>query len=172
MHEKTILLVTLPVMLYFGTEPLISLWFLQIASFSMLPLLVLDQLVWSFVSLTVIYLALIRLVSMHSKQILSPKWDVLSLKLISESSELVVCLFYLSTFVGCGLLLLGQQFIKPPDKLPFLFPLLISAYSCVHFVAFFIYFNYRQLVGAVIELDPTNKQRLKITKTSSNKKKV
>lgn len=160
-------------MLNFSSEPVISLWFLQIASFSMLPLLVLDQLVWTYVSLAVIHLALIRLVvasTMHSKQILSPKWDVLSLKHIVDS-ELIICLYYLSTIVGCTLLLLGQQFIKPPQKLPFLFPLLISAYSCIHFVAFFIYFNYRQLAGAAVKLKSTNKQQVKGTATI-NKKKV
>lgn len=172
MHEKTILLVTLPVMLYFNSEPLICLWFLQIASFSMLPLLVLDQLVLAYVSLTIIYLVLIRIIlalSMHSKKILSPKWDVLSLKHIFDS-ELIISFYYLSTFVGCTLLLLGHQIIEPPQKLPFLFSLLISAYSCFHFVAFFIYFNYRQLAGAIVE--STHKQRAKGTKTLSNKKKV
>lgn len=147
---------------------------MQIASFSMLPLLVLDQLVWAYVSLTVIYLILIRLVlalTMHSKQILSPKWDVLLLKYIVDN-ELIICLYYLSTFVGCALLLLGQQFIKPPPKLPFLFPLLISTYSCIHFVAFFIYFNYRQLTGAAVKLESTNKQQAKVIKSLSKKKKV
>lgn len=160
-------------MLYFNSEPLISLWFLQIASFSMLPLLALDQLVWTYVSLTVIYLVLIRLVltlTMHSKQMLSPKWDVLSLKHIVDS-ELTICLYYLSTFVGCALLLFGQQFIKPPQKLPFLFPLLISAYSCIHFVAFFVYFNYRQLAGVAVKFESTNKQRAKVTKISNKNKK-
>lgn len=162
-------------MLYFNSEPLICLWFLQIASFSMLPLLVLDQLVWTYVSLQVIYLALIRLVlafeTMHSKHALSPKWDLLSLKHLTDS-ELIICFYYLSTLAGCTLLLLGQQFIKPPQKLPFLFPLLISAYSCIHFVAFFIYFNYRQLAGATVE--STNKQRpIVVTKTTrKDKKKV
>lgn len=161
-------------MLYFDSEPFISLWFLQIASFSMLPLLVLDKLVWAYVSLTVIYLTMIRLVlslTIPTKQILSPKWDVLLLKHIVDS-ELIICLYYLSTLVGCVSLLFGQQFIKPPRTLPFLFPLLISAYSCIHFVAFFIYFNYRQLAGAAINVKSTNKQRAKVTQTSSNKKKV
>lgn len=158
-------------MLYFPTEPLFSLWFLQIATFSMLPLLVLDQLVLPFVSLIIIYLTLIHIVvkKTHALNILSPTWDILSLNHIHDN-KLIICLFYLSTLVGCTTLLIGQMFIKPPESLPFLFPLLVSAYSCVHFVLFFIYFNYRQISAAIS--DTSNKLDFSKAKKLNKKKKL
>lgn len=145
-HEKSILLVTLPTMLHFQNDPLWVLWFLHIAIFSMLPLLALDQLVFPTVILTFIYLMLIRIAIlwMADKRLPSSQWDFLSLSSISDS-KLLISLFYLSCIFGCVSLLLAQLFIQPPVSLPFLFPLLNSAYSCAHFVLFFIYFNYRQI---------------------------
>ncbi|XP_031624876.1 probable dolichyl pyrophosphate Man9GlcNAc2 alpha-1,3-glucosyltransferase isoform X2 [Contarinia nasturtii] len=158
-HEKSILLVTLPVMLSIRSEPLCALWFLHIATFSMLPLLALDQLICPTIILTYIYLMLIRITirwptNDSTEKITAPIWDVLSFTSISDN-KLFVGLFYLSSFVGCPLLVVGQLFIRPPDTLPFLFPLLISAYSCIHFVLFFIYFNIRQIFfgGATHQFD-------------------
>ena len=34
--------------------------------------------------------------------------------------------------------------VKPPVNLPDLFPVLVSVYSCLHFLLFLIYFHYRQ----------------------------
>lgn len=145
-HEKSILLVTLPAMLYFPNDPLCVLWFLHIATFSMLPLLALDQLVFPTVILTFVYLMLIRIsiLWMADKRLPSSQWDILSLSCICDS-KLLISLFYLSSIFGCVSLLFVQTFIRPPVSLPFLFPLLNSAYSCAHFVLFFIYFNYKQI---------------------------
>lgn len=116
----------------------------------MLPLLTLDRLILPVVVLTGIYLLLIRLIIVltstndHPTSKLSSKWDVLSLNTISDNKS-IIALFYLSTFVGCGSLLVGQLFVKPPKSLPFLLPLLISVYCCAHFVIFFLYFNHQQL---------------------------
>lgn len=132
-------------MLYFQTDPLCVLWFLHIATFSMMPLLALDQLVFPAVVLTFIYLMVIRIAIlwMTDNRIPSPMWDILTLSSISDN-KLLIGLFYLSCLFGCPTLLFAQMFVRPPVTLPFLFPLLNSAYSCVHFVLFFIYFNYRQ----------------------------
>lgn len=165
-------------MLYFITEPILCLWFLQIASFSMLPLFVLDELILPFILLTVIYLILIRIVvclSTKPKHTLSPTWDLLSFCYINDN-KLIICLFYLSTFVGCSLLLLCQLVVKPPKSLPFLIPLLISTYCCLHFVGFFIYFNYRQLLstGFFTSVTSTKKTRSnpKAKKLFDSKKKL
>ncbi|XP_055303007.1 probable dolichyl pyrophosphate Man9GlcNAc2 alpha-1,3-glucosyltransferase [Sitodiplosis mosellana] len=174
-HEKSILLVTLPVMLYFRMDPLCALWFLHIATFSMLPLLVLDQLIYPTVVLTSIYLMLIRVAIRWSvndeKTTKLPLWDVLSLSSISDN-KLFVGIFYMSTFVGCSLLVVGQVFVRPPNSLPFLFPLLISAYSCAHFVLFFIYFNIRQIFGgATVKIDNVQRVTRKTTsRVATNKK--
>lgn len=163
-------------MLYFRLDPLSSLWFLHIATFSMLPLLALDQLIFPTVILTFIYLILVRVAirwSIDGKISGVPLWDVLSLNSISDN-KLFIGIFYLSSFVGCSLLVVGQLFIRPPSSLPFLFPLLISAYSCVHFVLFFIYFNIRQIFGgATVKIDTIQQRVTRKTRSyATNKKKI
>lgn len=155
-------------MLYFQSDPLCVLWFLHIATFSMLPLLALDRLIYPTVVLAFIYLLLIRMAILWTadgtKQ--SPQWDILSLSSISDS-KFLIGQFYLSNIFGCSSLLFAQLFVRPPVSLPFLFPLLNSAYSCVHFVLFFIYFNYRQIFCS--EFGDT--QKSKHTKINVPKKK-
>lgn len=160
-------------MLYFRSEPICALWFLHIATFSMLPLLVLDHLVFPAIVLTFIYLMLIRITILWTtnEKISVPIWDVLSLSTISDN-VLLIGLFYLSTIVGCSLLLFGQLFVLPPKSLPFLFPLLVSAYSCVHFVLFFVYFNFRQIFGgASMKANTTQRVKSQSHKTKSVNKK-
>lgn len=175
-HEKTILLVTLPVMLYYQFDPLCVLWFLHIATFSMLPLLSIDQLIFPTIVLTFIYLILIRIAALWSNDAKASApllWDVLSLSSISDN-KLFIGVFYVSSFVGCSSLLVGHVFVRPPDSLPFLFQLLISAYSCAHFVLFFIYFNFRQIFGGGVLVDTTQRvtHKAKTNKTNVNKKKI
>lgn len=156
-------------MLYFQTDPLCTLWFLHIATFSMLPLLALDQLIFPTIILTFIYLMLIRIAILWiaDGKNQSPQWDILSLSSINDN-KLLIGLFYLSSLFGCITLLCAQLFIRPPVSLPFLFPLLNSAYSCVHFVLFFIYFNYRQMFSSKSH---ATTQSIKHNKTNVSKKK-
>lgn len=156
-------------MLYFQSDPLCVLWFLHIATFSMLPLLALDRLIFPTVALTFIYLMLIRiaLLWLAGDKNQSQQWDLLSLSSISDN-KLLIGLFYLSSLFGCISLLFAQLFIPPPVSLPFLFPLLNSAYSCAHFVLFFIYFNYRQIFSSG---NTSDAQKAKHDKTNVPKKK-
>uniref|UniRef100_A0A182WG93 dolichyl-P-Glc:Man9GlcNAc2-PP-dolichol alpha-1,3-glucosyltransferase n=1 Tax=Anopheles minimus TaxID=112268 RepID=A0A182WG93_9DIPT len=151
-HEKSILLATLPAILLLPLEPLFSCWFLQVATFSMMPLLHKDGLTGAFVGLTIINLMLIRAAN-EQTQGSQKSFDVLHLRgfLPKETANksagsALVALFYLS-LLGQMVLLVAFLYLSPPTHLPFLYPLLISAYSCGHFVVFYLYFNYRQLVG-------------------------
>lgn len=136
-------------------DPLLCLWFLQVATFSMLPLLVRDNLLLAFMALNAFYLLLIKLLT----EIPNPrkekneeyKIDVLKLSRLqpvhSKSSYLEMSklwLFYLSL---CGqiILLILLIFVPPPLQLPHIFPLLISAFCCIHFTFFFLCFCYKQL---------------------------
>lgn len=145
-HEKTILLVAIPIVLHAPHEPLMCLWFLQIATFSMLPLLVVDKLVLAYVCTNLIYLLLIRLV-LAAETTTRPKedakWDVLLLSRISDNRLLHV-VFYASSLIGCAALAICHLFVPAPKRFPHLFPLLISVYCCCHFSLFLCYFNYRQ----------------------------
>lgn len=160
-------------MLYFSRDPLFVLWFLHIATFSMLPLLDLDRLIFPSVILTIIYLLSVRISIRWSsdEKTSTPQWDVLSLSSINDN-KLFIGIFYLSTFVACSSLLVAQVFVRPPESLPFLFPLLISAYSCAHFVLFFVYFNFRQIFGGAIDIAKRVNSKTIIHKSNAaNKKK-
>lgn len=54
-HEKSILLVAIPVVLYFHKDPLVCFWFLILSTFSMLPLLIKDGLFVAYCALMILY---------------------------------------------------------------------------------------------------------------------
>ncbi|XP_049284778.1 probable dolichyl pyrophosphate Man9GlcNAc2 alpha-1,3-glucosyltransferase [Anopheles funestus] len=171
-HEKSILLAALPATLLLPLEPLVSCWFLQVATFSMLPLLHKDGLTGAFVALSIISLTLLRIAARPQGQQSSNKnkkssYDTLNLRgLLPEgignqaSGSVLLALFYLS-LLGQIVLLLAFLCFRPPPHLPFIYPLLISAYSCGHFVLFYLYFNYRQLCND--GTDQSNKLPSKIS---------
>jgi alpha-1,3-glucosyltransferase len=61
----------------------------------------------------------------------------------SLTQTLAIYGFYSSVIVQ-AILLFGLMYIVPPTNLPYLFPMLISAFSCCHFLLFLVYFNYKQ----------------------------
>lgn len=82
-HEKSILLVTLPVLLYFPLDPVPCLLFLQTATFSMLPLIKQDGLLLAYTGVGLLYIMTIKVMV---EALLSPcpgnqsySWDVLQL---------------------------------------------------------------------------------------------
>uniref|UniRef100_A0A1L8E143 Alpha-1,3-glucosyltransferase n=1 Tax=Nyssomyia neivai TaxID=330878 RepID=A0A1L8E143_9DIPT len=152
-HEKSILLVAIPALLYFPFDPVMCLWLLEITTFSMIPLLQKDGLFTAFLALQGIFLLSIRLYHLMSSK--SSKKNQRSIDFLllesfglSKKAEwketLTIWAFYLS-LLGQAILLIGQELLKPPENLPYLFPYLISAFSGLHFIAFFFYFNVKQL---------------------------
>ncbi|XP_011645953.1 probable dolichyl pyrophosphate Man9GlcNAc2 alpha-1,3-glucosyltransferase [Pogonomyrmex barbatus] len=163
-HEKSILLIAVPVLLHFHDDPLPCFWFLIISHFSMLPLFIKDELNLAYFGTMILYFCAVfwmypdlfyndrtsgslnksksrGRVKQHKKSNGSLLLDLLN---YNKKSWLLV-MFYVS--ISSALLLsIVSQFVKPPERYPDLFPLLISVYSCGHFVIFFIYFNYVQLV--------------------------
>uniref|UniRef100_A0A336LPP7 dolichyl-P-Glc:Man9GlcNAc2-PP-dolichol alpha-1,3-glucosyltransferase n=1 Tax=Culicoides sonorensis TaxID=179676 RepID=A0A336LPP7_CULSO len=142
-HEKSILLATLPAMILFPLEPFACYWFLQIATFSMFPLLLKDGLLVAYFALQLIYFLGTKLViGLVSEDKDFIRIDVFNISQIidlnetkSTNSKLKRTFFYLSIYFALVLIML-QLFAEPPKNLPFLYPLLISAYSCVHFLMF------------------------------------
>lgn len=163
-HEKSILLTAIPVIMIQSLDPFPCFWFLLVSIFSLLPLVVKDELLIVFTGLSLMYLISISLLcnidtmitnmidnSNHklSKHLNMPKLYNLSLffnYLVHQSffKTLLRYLFYTSIF-GCIALTLCTVCINPPHNYPDLFPLLVSVYSCIHFLSFWIYFNCKQL---------------------------
>lgn len=169
-HEKTILLASLPVMLLFPLDPIPCLWFLQISTFSMFPLIIKDNLLIGFLALSSFYILVVKLLSevyfKNDKIQFGRYFDVFLLRNffnlnsvnpnktqssknipeISFIDKSMLYGFYLS-FIGSLTILLCSFTITPSTNLPHLFPLIISAYSCGHFLLFLMYFNVKQFFG-------------------------
>lgn len=155
-HEKSILLAALPAILVFQLYPFECFWFLQIATFSMVPLLHKDGLLMAYIALTLFSLTILKL-SIHGLNNFKPVGKISTLDVFNigtflqndgsrKSTQINITLvnLFCGSLVGQLVLLFSFICLQPPLQLPFLWPLLISAYSCGHFVLFFIYFNYRQ----------------------------
>lgn len=150
-HEKSILIAAIPAILIFPMEPFMVFWFLQVSTFSMFPLLVKDGLLVGFIGLSVLYFILTKLIMDYSKELkhndknfLQMLWRINRQGDGSFLEKLMIASFVISTTVEI-LLVVGFYLIEPPARLPFLHPLLISAFSCCHFVFFFVYFNVKQI---------------------------
>lgn len=162
-HEKSILLAAIPVALYLPIEPLPCFCFLLISTFSMLPLLLKDGLLIPYIALTVFYsisvlltvdFGLRDLVSYHiaftppgtktdQQKSKKPMRKCAEIQpFVLRKHLLTICFVSLA---GCFMLTICSIAVSPPSQYPDLFPFLISVYSCAHFIAFFAYFNYRQI---------------------------
>lgn len=177
-HEKTILLVALPVALYLPLDPLPCLICLQTATFSMLPLLRQDDLLDAYAIVSLLFAVALAIVAETQLQPVEEEsagwrscWDVLRLRRVCghERDEIAVAeMLFASRWprggkIGRGALRgwcrtllaiafyvsLGVQavlacllaFVKPPARLPHLWPLLIAVVSAAYFCGFFVYFS-------------------------------
>ncbi|XP_028404504.1 dolichyl pyrophosphate Man9GlcNAc2 alpha-1,3-glucosyltransferase-like [Dendronephthya gigantea] len=126
-HEKSILLVTLPTSLLVPLRPVETTWFLSVASFSMIPLLEKDGLLVTYIPCMLLFLLVAFTLHVDFKR--TPT-TIKLLFLVSMSCSVVLHIL--------------SHIIKPPGKYPDIFPLMISMYSCGHFLLFLIYFHVLQ----------------------------
>ncbi|XP_065899905.1 dolichyl pyrophosphate Man9GlcNAc2 alpha-1,3-glucosyltransferase-like [Dysidea avara] len=125
-HEKSILLAVMPVSLLSFTHPIVSTWFAVVSLFSMYPLLVRDGLAIACWALTGIFCVCSKYCLPHQK--------------VSK----ITLTFCVSSVVGLMMLCAASHVISPPSRLPDLFPVLISGYSCILFLLSCVYFNITQ----------------------------
>lgn len=153
-HEKSILLVAIPVALHLPEDPFMCFWFLLVSSFSMIPLLIRDGLIVPFVGTNIIYICFfticLRLGRLNASIFSFMNANMVYKAMLEKKPMSSVVLKLLSTafffsILGMFWLTIGSVFVEPPPQYPDLFPLLVSVYSCCHFVMFFIYFNYQQM---------------------------
>ncbi|XP_055917101.1 probable dolichyl pyrophosphate Man9GlcNAc2 alpha-1,3-glucosyltransferase [Eupeodes corollae] len=131
-HEKSILLPGLPAMLLYPIEPLMVPWFLQISTISMFPLLYKDKLVLPFICMIIIFQLLSRLISGKEHQ--------------NIMSQQIKWLYHCSCVMSL-VLVLCHLYAPVPKKLPHLYVLAISVFSCSHFLVFLGYTNYKQFIS-------------------------
>lgn len=154
-HEKSILIPAVSAILIFPVEPFMVFWFLQVSTFSMIPLLIKDGQMVSFIGLSCCFLGATKLFIDDMRKTKPNKFtgDFNFIKIfykISRFSEMkfldnVAVFCYIASTVVQVILICGILFVPPPASLPFLHPLLISAFSCCHFVMFLAYFNVKQM---------------------------
>lgn len=130
-HEKSILLVAIPVLMYTPQNIFICTWFTSITTFSMLPLLIKDNLFIPFIALSIIHFVVYN----NIEKLVSKRKEASRLHLLRTLS-----------LIGCAIISICPIVLNPPPKYPYLWPLIISTYSCIHFILFFIYFNLNQLM--------------------------
>lgn len=153
-HEKTILLVSIPVLIHFPDDPFMCFWFLLISNFSMLPLLLKDGLAMPYFLTNVIYIT----VYSFSIKLSQPKANYLSFFNASRINKIVepnrtdnsmllrlVSINFFFSMIGVIWMTLASIFVEPPAQYPDVFPLFISVFSFIHFAFFFTYFYYQQL---------------------------
>ncbi|KAM9241760.1 dolichyl pyrophosphate Man9GlcNAc2 alpha-1,3-glucosyltransferase [Dugong dugon] len=131
-HEKSILLVSLPVCLVLNEIPFISTWFLLVSTFSMLPLLLKDELLMpSVVTTMAFFIACATSFSIFEKT----SEEELQLKSFSISVRKCLPYFtflpriiqhlFLISVIAMVLLTLMTVTLDPPQKLPDLFSVVV-----------------------------------------------
>lgn len=147
-HEKSILLVSLPVCLVLNEIPLMSTWFLLVSIFSMLPLLLKDDLLMpTIVTVMAFFIACATFFSIFEKT----SEEELQLKSFSMSVRKYLPCFtflprviqhlFLMSVITMALLTLMTLTLDPPQKFPDLFSVLVCFVSCLKFLFFLVYFN-------------------------------
>ncbi|KAI2808937.1 Glucosyltransferase-like protein [Blomia tropicalis] len=147
-HEKTILFATSALMTLTDKHKLAVLWFELIATFSLLPLIIKDDLIIPYFALSIIYLT----VGFNSKLTYNG-----------------INIFLLISILICTILSITTLTINPPSKLPDIHTLINCAFTFVHFGSFLLFFMYKQYLLYTNEKDVKHfthlrsKNKLKIT---------
>ncbi|XP_026638142.1 dolichyl pyrophosphate Man9GlcNAc2 alpha-1,3-glucosyltransferase isoform X2 [Microtus ochrogaster] len=147
-HEKSILLVSLPVCLVLNEIPFMSTWFLLVSTFSMLPLLLKDDLLMPSVVTTMAFLVacatFFPVCESISEEQLQLKSFAVSVRRrlpgFTFLPRIIQYLFFYSVTTMALLTVLSVT-LHPPQKLPDLFPVLVCFVSCINFMFFLVYFN-------------------------------
>ncbi|KTG04664.1 hypothetical protein cypCar_00036721 [Cyprinus carpio] len=141
-----------PVCLVFNEIPLIATWFLLTSTFSMLPLLLKDGLLLPYVvtSLAFLFLSLYLLSALErstEEELRLGLYRKLTQRWLPKLnlSRIIKWKFWFS-LAAMAALSFTSVWLKPPAKLPDLFPVLVSVLSFLHFLGFIIYFNQVQLM--------------------------
>lgn len=140
-HEKSILLVTIPACLLVNSYPLLVTWFMLVSNLSMLPLLFKDGLTTACISQTLFFCLITTAYSKNFWTSVDLKQFALLSKQSNKSIEnLIKFTFFLS--IVCSMTLTACfLFVLPPKHLPDLWTVLISIFACIHFLGFSLLFH-------------------------------
>ncbi|KAJ2029405.1 Glucosyltransferase-like protein [Coemansia sp. S610] len=142
-HEKSILLPLAPALLLIHEEPWAVNWFVQVALFSMYPLLFKDGLQIPY-------------------WVMAVGWSMLrscpACPADKRTPLAVLNAQWVSTLVMVAIHV-ANMYVPPPPSLPDLYVVLNVVFSCTMFVLFFAYFNYRQLTLSLVRVRTTRSKK-------------
>lgn len=163
-HEKSILLAVLPAAMLLSQHTVAAAWFMLVSTFSMYPLLAKDGLTSEYFGVCAVFAATV-VMSLNTG--CAPKSIALRV-LVGQPAECihpVVAAVAAATrttsltpphrphslqavvsVLGMASIHLLMAFVAPPPRLPDLFTVACCAFSFLHFVAFWVYFHYQQLM--------------------------
>jgi len=148
-HEKTILLVSIPAILATSVlssqsvyTRMLGPWFLSITTFSMLPLLAKEGLSLPTCALSVFWVVLCTNIEALLPKTITKSRISSPLPVEPESAWLKgLAVIKVVSMLGCVVLTALATFYPPPQRYPFLWPAVISLYSAIHFAAFLVAFH-------------------------------
>uniref|UniRef100_A0AAV2KV02 Alpha-1,3-glucosyltransferase n=1 Tax=Knipowitschia caucasica TaxID=637954 RepID=A0AAV2KV02_KNICA len=145
-HEKSILLASLPACLLLSDLPLIAIWLLQTSTFSMLPLFVKDGLLvpYAVTSLAFLYFSVYLLSPLRhctEQELRIEGYRKMLFCLPKRDLGCVVKWKFCISVLAMVALSIASVTSSPPPHLPDLFPVLISTFSFMHFMGTYVYFN-------------------------------
>ncbi|XP_052774588.1 dolichyl pyrophosphate Man9GlcNAc2 alpha-1,3-glucosyltransferase-like [Mya arenaria] len=141
-HEKSILIPALIVCTLIPDCPFWCFWFLQVSTFSMLPLLVKDGQLVPYIAFMLLYPLLFNAFNPIRPDTAPPTDTQVWVNIFVKLAFCISC-------VGQVFLSLALVIFPPPAGLPDLFPLVISVFSCAHFLLFAAYFHYCQFTAGI-----------------------
>lgn len=78
---------------------------------------------------------------------------------LNNSFKFFFLLQFTLSMIGVIILSACSLLVTPPIRLPDLFPVLISIYSCAHFLVFLVYFHVKQFMCTVVPVQLTPKRK-------------
>lgn len=134
-HEKTILVPALPILLLCREHPMAVNWFITISTFSLQPLLLRDgQIIPYFVLMVIFTLLNLEFAKGHITLNLGKLFNMHNLTIVT----------YLTSILACYILSVAAVVVGPPMRYPDIHPTLNAFYCCLHFVGFLLFFYIRQ----------------------------
>ncbi|KFP80239.1 Dolichyl pyrophosphate Man9GlcNAc2 alpha-1,3-glucosyltransferase [Acanthisitta chloris] len=151
-HEKSILLVSVPVCLVINEIPFMATWFLLVSTFREgIPPWKAGEAVgekhpWecsrpAFLAVCVASFSIFEKTSAEDLQLKAFSLSLRGYVSWFKSFPRIVRSLFLLSLSLMGVLSVLSAVLPPPRSLPDLFPLAVSIVSCLHFLAFLLYFN-------------------------------